>query len=295
MLADRLARAALVAGTLLLACSATPLAADEENPFGYVYSAETLSKGEREASQWVTARLGKEGGSYAGYDLRTEIETGLTDRLQAAFYVNTRAHRIHGVEDLEDRSSYQFQGVSAELKYRLRSPRHDGYGLALYVEPGYNRVSRVSGEVEKELELETRVIFQKNFLDDTLIWSLNYTLEPEWAIGSNEEHGAEDEPGEEGEARRELSEELSTGLSFRVASDWSAGVELVARSVWPDFSHRESTALYLGPNLSYGAGRWWGSLSVLPQLRAWPSAGASGLDLHDGERLQVRLKLGFEF
>ena len=292
MPAVRPARAGLVAGALAL-LAAAPLAADE-NLLGSVYGAETLPKGRWEAYQWVTARLGKADGTYSGWDLRTEVETGLTDRLQAAFYVNTRAHDIHGVTGLEDRSSFQFQGVAAELKYRLKSPYLDGYGLALYVEPGYNRVERVSGEVEEELELETKLIFQRNFLDDALIWSVNYTLEPEWAIGTQEEHG---EAGEEHaeEARRELAEELSTGASYRLAPRWFAGAELAAHSEWPDFSHREHLAVFLGPNLHYGAERWWWTLSVMPQVWGWPDGQVSGLQLDEHERLEARLKVGYNF
>lgn len=293
----RLAAPGLVAVVLLAALTPAPLAADE-NLLGYVYGAETLPRGKWEAYQWATARLGKASGSYAGYDLRTEVETGLTDKLQAALYVNSRAHRIHGVEELEDRSSFQLQGASAEFKYRLKSPYLDGYGLAFYVEPGYNRVEKVAGEVEEEFELETKVIFQKNFLEDTLVWSVNYTLEPEWAIGADDEHEEEGEPGgtaEVAEARRALGEELATGVSYRLAPRWFAGAELRAHSEWPDFSRREHTAVFLGPNLHYGGERWWWTLAVMPQVWGWPDGEVPGLQLDEHERLEVRLKLGYSF
>jgi len=293
----RIIGAALAAAvtTWLGAAVATPVLADE-NLHGYVYGAETLPRGRWEAYQWITWREGKGEGGYRAFDLRTELETGLTDKLQGALYVNTRGHRVHGVPELDDRDSFQFQGVSAELKYRLRSPYLDGYGLALYLEPGFSRVEKVSGEVEKEIELEAKVIFQRNFLDDTLVWSVNFTLEPEWVVGTREEHedGAGGEEDEE-EARRELTEELATGISYRIASRWFAGAELRLHSEWPDFAHREHLALFLGPNLHFGGERWWWTLTVLPQIWGRPSGEVRGLQLEEHERLEVRFKLGYNF
>lgn len=280
----------------VVAALAAPARGDE-NLLGYVYGAETLPQGKWEAYQWVTLRTGKAAGTYRAFDLRTEIETGLTDRLQAAIYLNARANHIDGVPGLEDRDSFAFQGASAEFKYRLKSPYIDGYGLALYVEPGYNRIDKIGGEVEEEIELETKLIFQKNFLEDTLIWSLNYTLEPEWAIGGGEDE--EEHEGEaveeEHEARKELAEELSTGVSYRVAARWFVGTELRLHSEWPDMSQREHLAAFLGPTLHYGGERFWWTATVLPQIWGWPDDEVTDLQLDEHERLEVRFKLGVNF
>ncbi len=276
---------------------ASPARADE-NLLGYVYGAETLPQGKWEAYQWVTLRTGKAAGSYRAFDLRTELETGLTDKLQAAFYLNTRSHHIAGVPGLEERDSFAFQGASAEFKYRLKSPYIDGYGLALYVEPGYNRIDKIDGEVEEEVELETKVIFQKNFLEDTLIWSVNYTLEPEWAVGGEEEESHVAVPAEqeeEHETRRELAEELTSGISYRVAARWFVGTELRLHSEWPDLSHREHLAAFLGPTLHYGGERYWWTATVLPQIWGWPDDAVTDLQLDEHERLELRFKLGVNF
>lgn len=295
----RAALTVLPIAAVLVAGQPAPAHADE-NLLGYVYGAETLPQGKWEAYQWVTLRTGKAAGSYRAFDLRTEVETGLTDRLQAAFYLNARAHSIAGVPGLEDRDSFAFQGASAELKYRLKSPYIDGYGLALYLEPGYNRIDKVDGEVEEEIELEAKIIFQKNFLEDTLIWSVNYTLEPEWAIGGqgNEEAHEGDAPEseeEEHEVRKELAEELSSGVSYRVAAHWFVGTELRLHSEWPDYSQREHLAAFLGPTLHYGGERCWWTATVLPQIWGWPDDAVPGLQLEEHERLEVRFKLGVNF
>ena len=148
----RAALTVLPIAAVLVAGQPAPAHADE-NLLGYVYGAETLPQGKWEAYQWVTLRTGKAAGSYRAFDLRTEIETGLTDRLQAAFYLNTRAHHIDGVPGLEERDSFALQGASAEFKYRVKSPYIDGYGLALYIEPGCNPIDKIEGEVGEEIEL----------------------------------------------------------------------------------------------------------------------------------------------
>jgi hypothetical protein len=280
-----------LAAALLVAC-ATPVAVvAAESPFAYLYGTGTAEKGEWEAAQWLTARFGKAAGSYTGLDLRTELEVGVTDRLQAALYLDVRGHRIHAVPGLENLDAVDFQGVATEWKLRLRSPESDGYGLAVYLEPGYSRIDRVSGEREEEMELEAKVIFEKRFLDDALTWSVNYSLEPEWVLGSRSA-GAEGEVSEE--VRRELGEELATGLSLRVARRWSAGAELVARSEWPDFSRREYLVVSAGPSLHYEGRRAWWTAAVLPQLWGWPDRAVPGLHLEERERLEIRFLVGLE-
>ena len=55
-------------------------------------------------------------------------------------------------------------------------------------------------------------------------------------------------------------------------------------------------AAFVGPSLHYGAERWWATLTVMPQIAGWPdSRGIGGLTLDDHERLEVRLKLGYNF
>ena len=53
-----------------------------ESPFGYVYTADTHPRGEREVEQWLTRRQGQSRGDYDLWQARTEFEYGVTDRLQ---------------------------------------------------------------------------------------------------------------------------------------------------------------------------------------------------------------------
>ncbi len=289
-----IARAGALAASALLFAFAVPARADEQY-FGYTYSAEVLPKGQTETEIWATDRRGKDSGHYDAQDYRIELEHGFTNRLTASAYANFDSHHIRGVGDLGDvHRDLAFQGLSAEFKYNLLSPFKDGFGLTLYAEPGWSRIHSVEGEKGTEYELELKAIAQKNFLDDRLIWAANLTFEPEWERSSEAGAGGGSAPRV---WERELKLEASTGLSYRFAPGWFAGAEARYASVYPDWTHglhRETYAVFAGPSVHYGTGRWWFTATYLPQLFGSPSPGRS-LALTEYEKRELRLKIGYNF
>ena len=285
----------LVLGLGLAGLVATPAQADE-NLFGYTYGAETLPKGETELEFWATDRRGKGEGHYDAQDYKLELEHGFTDRFTVSAYANFVSHHIRGLEPEIERThrNFAFQGLSAEFKYNVLSPYKDGFGLTLYAEPGWSRIHSVEGEKGTEYELELKAIVQKNFLDDRLIWAANLTFEPEW------EKKKEFDPvaaRSESEWEKELKLEVSSGLSYRFAPGWYAGVEGRYASVYPDWTsglHRETYAVFAGPAIHYGSEKWWATLAYTPQLFGSPSPGRT-LALDEYEKRELRLKIGYNF
>jgi hypothetical protein len=284
----------MMLGFGLAGLAATPARADE-NFFGYTYGAETLAKGATEMELWATDRRGKSDGHYDAQDYRIELEHGFTNRLTVSGYANFVSHHVRGLEpDFEDtRRNFAFQGLSAEFKYNVLSPYKDGFGLTLYAEPGWSRIHSIEGERGTEYELELKAIVQKNFLDDRMIWAANFTFEPEW-----EKEKEEVSPGvTESEWEKELKIEATTGLSFRVAPRWYAGVEGRYASVYPDWTnglHRETYAVFAGPAIHYAAKTWWVTATYLPQLFGSPSPdGSRALDEY--EKRELRVKIGYNF
>ena len=257
----------------------------DENYFGYSYGAETLPKGRSEIYQWATSRMGKADGSYQAFDLQTEIEHGFTNRLQGSLYLNAISHAISGVSGFADTHRTVFNGIQASLKYNLLSADRGGWGAAIYLEPGYKRFSAKSGERTDTWFLEPKLILQKNYLDDTLIWATNFSGEFE------REHNRVANKWES-----ELELQLSTGLSYRFAHGWFVGVEALATSAFERMHLDElgEYAVFIGPNLHYAARSWWATLTVMPQVTGWPENKGSR-DLEHFERLQVRLKIGYNF
>jgi len=271
-----------------------------ESPFGYVYTTDTHPRGKREVEQWLTRRHGQSRGDYDLWQARTEIEYGITDRLQTALYLNydhvsafhNRADGTTGpgafVPDAADPdarySRTLFQSFSSEWIYRPFSPYKDPIGLALYIEPTWGPDQR---------ELETKLIVQKNFLDDRLVWAANFTA----AAEKERFHG---------EWEREGELELTTGLAYQIAPRWHAGVEYrhhrgyTGRGFSAD--KRVYAASFLGPSVHYASRNWWVTATFLTQIanaKAYSDDARS--DVVGGrfygehhERNELRVKAGFE-
>ena len=269
---------------LALSLACIPATALGSTPFAYSYGAETEEKGETEATLWVTQRSGKDAGTYRARDLLIEIERGLTDRLQASFYLTFDAHRVGGLEPgfRNSNGALRFNGAKASVAYMLRSPEDGDLGIALYLEPGFSRFSGTSGERRTALTLESKVMLEKRFTK-RLRWVGNLTLEQEF------EH-------EDRVWNKELEAEVSTGLAYRVAGGLHLGGE--ARFAnrfagFPDTVDRPAWALFAGPTAHYDGGAWFASMSVQHQFAGGPGAGSRNLD--EFEKNEARLKLGVEF
>ncbi|HEX9434516.1 MAG TPA: DUF6662 family protein [Burkholderiales bacterium] len=281
-------------------CLAAPAAAGE-SPFGYVYTTDTHPKGKREVEQWITRRHGQAKGDYDLWQARTEIEYGLTDRLQTALYLNydrVNAFRNRpddttgpgafvpdGVDpDARYRRSFA-ESVSSEWIYRLLSPYKDPIGLALYVEPSWGPDKR---------ELEGKLILQKNFLDDRLVWAANLTA----AAEKERFHGEWEHEGEL---------ELTSGVAYQFLPRWHAGLEYRHHRGYAGrgFSaeKRVYAAKFLGPTVHYASRDWWVTATFLKQLaNAKAYTDAAGEDVIGGrfygehhERNELRVRFGLSF
>src|SRR5438309_4709190 len=144
----------------------------DERLFTYVQEAEVLPKGGLEFEQWLTHRRSKADGVFARWDFREELEYGFTDRLSVAGYLNFKNTHSEGVTGRTDESSFEFEGVSTELKYQLVNPNTRPVGLLLYGEATYD------GE---EFELEEKLVLQKTF-GEKWVAAFNVTFEEEWAF-----------------------------------------------------------------------------------------------------------------
>jgi hypothetical protein len=266
------------------ALALAPLPADaDENMFGYSYGVDTLPRGAFELYSWLTWRHSKEEGHYDAFDLQLELEYGITDRFQTSTYLTFDGRNQGNLDEFDDVSHFRWNGVKQAFKYNLLSTYKDPIGLSLYVEPGYSRYDKVGGERVDELELETKLILQKNFLDDTLAWALNVSPEFEWEFPNGES------------SESEFVLEVTTGLSYRFAPNWYAGLELRYHTEFPEYEFQEHQAVFLGPNLHYGGKRWWATLTVLPQIWGEPNEGGSHRHFEEHEAVEVRLKVGYNF
>lgn len=272
----------------LLACAGclaglTAIHADEENLLGYTEDTEIVLQGKWETYHWLTHRAGKADGTYHATDYFAEFEYGLTPRSQLSLYLTASHYSIDSVSGFADREYTGFTGLRTAYKYLLREHEHDGYGLALYLEPEFSTASKASGERVREYALETKLLYQRESRDEKYVYLANLTFEPELAR-------------EQGATHHELKLEFSHGASIRLARKWHAGVEnrwVAVFDHW-QFHDAETYAGFIGPALHYGGSRWWFTATWLSQFTGWP-ADRHGLALNDFERAEFRLKFGFNY
>lgn len=227
-----------------------------ERKFTYVYEATTLKKGEWEFEQWVTWKTAKENNrDFDRFDMRTEIEYGITDHFQLGFYLSDWRYE-------ENRSEGKHRGdwrdIAVEGILNLTDPSSDPIGLALY---GELKIG------DALLELEGKLIVQKNVGKLTLAY--NAIIEAEWE-GS---HFDEDNGGLQ----------QTVGLSYQFSPKFLAGFELLHEITMPDWRGASGKGiLYAGPNFSYRTEHWWATLTPLFQIS----------DVDDEPDFQMRLIFG---
>ena len=307
---------ALAAMTVLLAASA-PARADEPL-FGYIYTTDLLPKGQKEVEQWLTLREGRSNGSLHLLQARTEVSYGVADNFQLSGYLNTAwTHANRNAADgttvppevfADFRSDpdrpftkLRFETVALEGIYRFSSPYTSPLGAAVYFEPSIGPRTR---------ELEWRLILQKNFMQDRLVFAFNTTLGYEW----RKLHGDRDADPASVDFRTHWDKEtdVNFGLagSYRFTSNWSLGAELQNEREWAKLnpfksSNRTNLAWYSGPTLHYGGRHFFATFTTLFQL-PWAHDYAESdptqdavihgiTNADDFEKYRFRFKLGYYF
>jgi opacity protein-like surface antigen len=299
---------------LLFLLLINPARADEQI-FNYTYGAEVMPEGTSQIYQWVTQRSEKAEGSYQATDYRTEYEYGLTNRLQLSLYLDARSHFIEGSAPVEDdgmggsmdaypdlNRKLGFDGVAAAFKYNILSPYiGNGLGIAVYLEPGYSRIFKITGERMEQYSLEAKLIIQKNFLDDRLVTAINFTPEFEKRRFDNDPSRSWGD---------EMAFEVTAGASYLVAPKWYVGLETRYHSEYPSkmendkfgenpkYGTREHYAVFLGPTIHYATTKWWVTATWLPQLFGGMPDMKSGpfkKHLNEHEKNEFRLKIAYNF
>jgi len=261
---------------LAIGCGLPALQADERR-FTYVYEPETLPAGALEFENWVTLRAGRNETvgqeNYNRWDLRQEIEYGVTDWYTAALYLNEKAESYRDPATDATESEFDWKGVSLENRFNVLNPAAHAVGLTFYLE------GRYSGE---EAAVEEKIILGQRH--GPWKWAFNLEHETEW------EENLHEVEGEVG---------ASLGLARDLGKHWSLGLEFRNGNLLPEYRAWESSALFLGPVVSHRQERWWAALTVMPQIYGWNNSasqdGDPHLELNDHEKLNIRLLFGINF
>lgn len=250
-------------------------AAAAERAFVYAEQSPVLTPGTSELEPWTTSRVGRER-YYSELAVRLGLERGILQALQLSlFWSFERRTRDVVVDDLTGElgrvSENELAGASLQAKYQLSDPVLDLVGSALLLEttlsPGASELA-VSVALDRALR---RLLVVANLAGA-------YRLVP-----------VRDADGSELETSFVL--EPRVGASWALPAGFRAGVELRAPLGLAGASDR--AALFGGPALGWATDGFWATLGALPQLLAFSGKSpGSRLDLHEHERLHVRLLAG---
>jgi opacity protein-like surface antigen len=268
MLSSSLRLAALLAS--LLSLLALPAYAGEGS-LGWVYTLDLQPKGTLEFEQRLQINQGQAKGHYDLWQARTEVEYGVSEDFQIAGYLNTsrvNANQNYGdgstsgwlVPSSAGSSPYsrtRVDGVSLEGIWRFTNPVIDPVGVGFYLEA-------TTGAVKDELE--SRLLLQSNFLDDRLVVAANLQLSVERVKFNTPDIG------------KESMADLLLGMSYRVANNWTAGMEYRFHNDFEGYSFNQQTqrAHFIGPNMHYATKDWWVTAAWRYQLKGQSHCWAPG-------------------
>ena len=212
--------------------------------FGFTEGADTERRGEKEVENDAIGRFGKGAGTYAAIGNETELEFGITDSLMAELGGLTAFHHIRNVPGLEDRTSFQFDGFATALKYQLFSRTTNAFGLAVFAEPEWHRVSETSGDHENRYDVELKAYADGEIVPRKLYWAVNLMYEPEIARST--------EPGIGAVTERASGLSASGAIAGTLMPSVFVGAEMRYLSTYEGLglNHFEGSGLYLGPTLS---------------------------------------------
>jgi hypothetical protein len=248
----------LAATVATSALTAVPQARANPRPLPFTYQTESLAKGTGEVEQFidfVPVRVLNGLGSptwYNATELQTEIEYGVTDKLELAIYFmfvpNVGADRNQALPTLP-----MGNGSSQRLRYRFADPGAWPIDVAVYGEVTEN---------EREIELEAKVILQRRFGRLRLITNLwaehefYFSGKNEWVLnptlGATVELSPRFHVGLESWMRAEIEDEDDEGPSSSTSAEFNRGPHV-----------------FVGPAFMMNLGPVWWATGVYLRATDW--------------------------
>ncbi len=299
----------------------------EENLWLYTRGTDTRPAGSTEVALQDIIRMDKASGHYNFHDIRARVEYGLTNRLTVGanliFMHHDYSMDAEGpgpMVDTQDAESSngriqrtRYGGYRLVTKYNILSPYKDSFGLSLGFSFEDRDRYRLDGAHIEQKSYIPRVFIQKNWLDDRLVFALNWTTE-------FERRKSPSDNAARGVLEEEMAFDVSAGISYRFLPKHFAGLEIRSQSDYlnpsedgekdPSFQSsnfdpndirigtRHQIGTYVGPTYHFAERNWWLTTGLLFQVHG---RGSSESDTRDGknydehERVHLGLFYGYEF
>jgi opacity protein-like surface antigen len=244
----------------------------------YTYGYPTTPAGDLELEQYIDvvpmkvarelANGDLESTTALRYDLQTEFEIGITDRLELGFYLVARQGGN------ADAPQLRLRGIKQRIRYRFAEAGEWPVDVGVYLE---------IAEYFNELEFEQKLLLSKRF--DRLVVSANLWVEQEYYFTDDD---------------WKFIYNPSIGASYELAPAVAVGLEYWMRGRFDDVSPAEvadggdvttGTRHYLGPTVRLQKGEYWMTVGAYARLDALGDAAVVG-DPFGKMSIRVILGLG---
>lgn len=260
---------------------------DTEHIFAFMIGSDVGNVGEREFQSQTTARFSKTGGNYRAIGQEFELEFVPLPNFMVELGGTFATHDIFGVPGFINRSQFEGQAISLDLRYRFLDREKDPFGLTLAVESHADRIDETTAARVRKYGTEFTLAFDRELVPNLSVAALNLIYQPEWTRMV---------------ATGQAEQESTVGAAFAVMAQIRPGLFLGGEARYfrkyegiglDDFAGQ---ALFVGPTVflkltdrSRLTANW--------SFQAWGrSAGSTAaLDLVNFERHQARLVLGVNF
>ena len=260
---------------------------ETEHLFGFSTGTDIDPPGAQHFIADLNGRFTRQNGSYAAFAQRFEYAFTPWRDFHLGLSASFAAHKISGVDGIDDRRSASFEGLGVEFRQRLLDRAQAPFGLTVIAEPHWARVDEVSGERVDKFAVEFTVAADKELIKDKLFGAINFIYEPEWV-----------RVRATGEMERESTLGVSLALMAQVAPSIFLGGELrYLRSYQgATLTVFEGEALFLGPALLINVNDKLALMAAYStQIVGRRADAPAALDLENFERHRAKLKAVLNF
>lgn len=153
---------------------------DTEHMFGFMIGSDVGEVGEREVQSKTTARLSKSGGTYQAISQALELELVPAKNFRVELGGTVAAYNINNVSGFSDARGFDFQGGSAEFRYRFLDRETAPFGLTFGVELHADRIDENTAARVRAYGTEFVLAFDRELIPDRVVAAFNLLYQPEW-------------------------------------------------------------------------------------------------------------------
>jgi hypothetical protein len=285
-------RGKIAGSSLLFMLAAAPTAArsttiETEHLFGFTIGSDVGEVGEKEVEGSITGRFAKQTGSYNAAAGTMSVEYVPIPNLRTELTGAVAGYDIAGVSGLTDRRSPGFDGLSADIRYRLLDRATAPFGFAIGAEPHWGRADEVTGEPISQYGVDFVAAADWEVISDRVVAAFNLLYQPETMRSK---------------LTGTWSQETTAGVAMAVMAQLRPGIFVGAEARYLrkydglGLDTFAGQGFFMGPTIYVKLSeKAWIAAAWSAQVAGQAATSAGSLDLVNFERHQARLLFGVNF